>query len=245
MSTLKFVCAAVSVLAAAGTAPAFAGETTANAGITNNYLWRGLTQSQNAAAISGGIDFAADNGFYVGTWASNVSYAPADNYSFEHDIYFGVAGGEKVTWDVGWLYYNYDDAANIDFHDVYAKIGVGGFGAAAFILGGTEADEPAPGVDFGFGEAYYLSLDYGWELENGIGLALHAGRHSGDFNDFFNFGEGDPTTDFDYTDYAFSMAVKDFTFTVSDTDLDETGPADPLQNDDMKFVVSYKMSFGL
>ncbi|HCA35603.1 MAG TPA: hypothetical protein DEP13_03060, partial [Gammaproteobacteria bacterium] len=34
----------------------------ANAGLTNNYIWRGLTQSINEAAVQGGIDYADDSG---------------------------------------------------------------------------------------------------------------------------------------------------------------------------------------
>jgi uncharacterized protein (TIGR02001 family) len=34
----------------------------ANVAMTSNYLWRGVTQNANDAAISGGIDYAADSG---------------------------------------------------------------------------------------------------------------------------------------------------------------------------------------
>ena len=44
----------------------------ANVSATSNYLWRGLEQTGGESAISGGIDYAADSGFYVGTWASNA-----------------------------------------------------------------------------------------------------------------------------------------------------------------------------
>ena len=46
----------------------------ANVAATSNYLWRGVSQTGNAAAISGGIDYAADSGFYAGTWASNIDF---------------------------------------------------------------------------------------------------------------------------------------------------------------------------
>ena len=46
----------------------------ANVGATSNYLWRGVSQTANAAAISGGIDYEADSGFYAGTWASNIDF---------------------------------------------------------------------------------------------------------------------------------------------------------------------------
>ena len=77
---------AATLFTAAGSANA---EWSANAAMTNNYLWRGLTQSINEAALQGGVDYADDSGFYIGTWASNVSYDSDDAYSYEHDIYFG------------------------------------------------------------------------------------------------------------------------------------------------------------
>ena len=63
-------------------APAMAGEWSANASVTNNYIWRGLTQSMNNSAVQGGIDFVSDSGFYAGTWVSNVKYEASDAYSY-------------------------------------------------------------------------------------------------------------------------------------------------------------------
>ena len=136
-----------------------AGEWSANASMTSNYIWRGLTQTENEAAVQGGIDYASDSGFYIGTWASNVNYGAGDVYSYEHDVYAGFAFDTgAVSWDVGYLYYNYDKEANFDFGEVYVGAGIGGFSAKFNVLANTEADE-AEGQDFGFGEAYYLSLD--------------------------------------------------------------------------------------
>lgn len=234
-SGLFIVAAALSM--SCGTALA---EVTANAAVANNYLWRGLTQTENEAAVSGGIDYASDNGFYVGTWVSNVQYGPADTFSYEHDVYFGYSGeSDNLSYDVGFLYYNYDDVNNIDFHEIYGSIGIGDFSVTAFLLSGTEADEPTPAMDFGFGEAYYVSLDYEIETEKGFGIGLHAGRHDGDFNEFFNGVPGS------YTDYSVSFSVDNFTLTISDTDLDDSGPSDIYDNDEMKFVVSYGVDFEL
>ena len=135
-----------------------AGEWSANASMTSNDIWRGLTQTENEAAVQGGIDYAGDSGFYVGTWASNVNYGAGDVYSYEHDIYAGFAFDTgDISWDVGYLYYNYDKEAEFDFSEVYIGVGIGNFSAQYNLLADTEADE-APGQDFGFGEAYYLSL---------------------------------------------------------------------------------------
>jgi uncharacterized protein (TIGR02001 family) len=240
MTMIRLGHVAAATALALGSTSAFA-DVTANAGISNNYLWRGLTQTNNEAQVFGGIDYAsADGGFYIGTWVSNVEYASDDTYSYEHDVYLGWTGGEEdFSWDVGWLYYNYDDINNIDFHELYGTIGFGGFSVTGYLLTGTEADEPSPAFDFGAGQAYYLSLNYAFETEKGLGIGLHAGRHSGDFNEYFNGVPGD------YTDYSVSLSVDNFTLTLSDTDLNDYSPGDNLDNDQMKFVVSYSMEFGL
>ena len=214
-----------------------AGELTANASVSNNYIWRGLTQTMNEPAISGGLDFVADSGAYVGTWVSNVNYGPADIFSYEHDIYFGYAGGDRVTYDVGYLYYNYDDIAETDFSEIYGTIGFGNFSASAFLLAHAEADE-GPDQDFGFGQTYYLSLDYAVPLRSDLTLGLHIGRHAGDFSEAFNGVPGD------YTDYGVSLSKGNFTFTISDTDLDSEVP-DGFDNGSIKFVVGFSMDFGL
>lgn len=234
MKAIRYACVAGALAMLSGPAVA---EITGNATVTNNYLWRGLTQTSNNAAVQGGLDYAHESGFYAGTWVSNVNYAPGDIFSYEHDIYFGFAGGDELTWDVGWLYYNYDNEAKFDFHEIYGSLGYKGFSATAFILSGAEADE-GPGQDFGFGSTYYLSLDYGFELDNGLGIGFHLGRHAGDFNEAFNGVPGD------YTDYNVNFAVKDFTFTISQTDLSDAGP-EGLDNDAVKFVIAYSFAFGL
>jgi uncharacterized protein (TIGR02001 family) len=228
--------AAAGLLLSAGSVQAE--EWTANFSASNNYIWRGLTQSVTEAAISGGIDFTADSGFYAGTWASNVSYAADDVYSYENDIYAGFAGeAGGISYDIGYLYYNYDTEAEFDFGEIYGSIGFGAFTLGLNILANTEADE-APGQDFGFGEATYLYADYATEVGNGIELGFHIGHHQGDFSEAFN---GVPGA---YTDYSVSLSKNGFSFMITSTDLDDIGP-DNLDNDGVKFVVGYGMDFEL
>lgn len=212
-------------------------ELTANVSVSNNYLWRGLTQTMNEPAVSGGFDYAADNGFYMGTSVSNVSFAPGDVFSYEHDLYLGFSSGERVTYDVGYLYYNYDEAAQFDFGELYLKLGFGNFGLSAFVLANTEADE-GPGQDFGFGQARYVSFDYTRPLEGDLTLGFHVGHHSGDFSEAFNGVPGD------YVDYGVSLSMARFTLAISNTDLAKGGE-DGLDNGSVKFVVRYSASFGL
>ena len=241
----KFKIISAAAVLSLGSSAAFA-EITANGSVTNNYLWRGLTQSNNETAVQGGMDWSNDSGFYVGTWVSNVEYGSDDGYSYEHDIYLGFSGGDNVTYDVGYLYYNYDDSQKFDFGEIYGSIGVGGFSATLSILANTEADEPSPALDYGFGEAYYLSLDYALDLSSGLGLSFHIGQHDGDFVDAFNgiAVNGDAS----YIDYNVTFAISDFSFMISKTDLPETGCfacGGYLDNGETKFVIAYGMEFEL
>lgn len=212
---------------------------TANVSATNNYIWRGLTQTLNDGAVQGGIDYAHDSGFYIGTWASNVKYGAEDVFSYEHDMYFGYAGEvDGLSYDIGYLYYNYDSEAEFDFGEIYGSLGYGGFSFTAYVFANTEADEPSEDVDYDFGNAYYLSADYSTEVREGLELGFHVGYHDGDFNEGFNGVPGS------YVDYNISLAKDGFTFMVTSTDLDDSGP-DAFDNDSVKFVVSYGVDFDL
>ena len=97
------VAAAVSSATLSG---AVLAETSVNVGVTSQYLFRGLEQGPGAA-VSGGIDYASESGFYVGTWASTIDFAPVAG-SAEIDLYAGF-GGEAggMAYDLGLIYYWY------------------------------------------------------------------------------------------------------------------------------------------
>ena len=88
---------------------------TGNFGIFSQYIFRGLTQTNEEPAIQGGFDYSHANGFYVGTWGSNISWlrdfgAYTGGGSLELDIYGGYKGTIGKTdfgYDVGLLYYWY------------------------------------------------------------------------------------------------------------------------------------------
>ncbi len=224
-----------------GFSTSFADELSSNVGITNNYIWRGLTQTENQAAISGGLEWSAENGLYIGAWVSNVSYAPNDAFSYENDIYFGYSGAvKKVDYDLGYLYYNYDPASNFDFGELYGSLSYAGVTVGGYLLANTQANAENPEQeDFGFGEAYYGYVDYEIDIRDGLMLGFHVGHHSGDFNKAFNAVPGS------YNDFNISLSKKGFSFMITDTDLDDPDGIDSLDNDELKFVASYVMEFEL
>ena len=60
-----------------------------NVGVGSDYVFRGVSQTEEDFAVSAGIDVTKDL-FYAGAWASNVSYAGDDETSIETDLYLGV-----------------------------------------------------------------------------------------------------------------------------------------------------------
>ncbi|MEJ2317669.1 MAG: TorF family putative porin [Gammaproteobacteria bacterium] len=104
--------------AAAMAAPAAHAELSANIGVTSDYLWRGVTQSGHEAAVSGGVDYAHDSGFYAGIWTSTLG---GDNQ--ELDGYLGFAGEyNDLGYDVGYIYYGYLNADDWDFSEIYGSL---------------------------------------------------------------------------------------------------------------------------
>lgn len=107
----------------------------ANAALTTDYRFRGVSLSGGDPAIQGGVDVAHESGFYVGVWASSID--GGDLYGeMEFDIYGGWSGQltDAVSLDVGLLYYAYPTeelGLDTDYWEPYASVG--------FNLGPAEA----------------------------------------------------------------------------------------------------------
>ena len=71
MKRLIACACSAAVLALAGTVSAQ--EVSFNIGATTDYVWRGVSQSSEDPALSGGVDFSFGQ-FYAGTWASTVDF---------------------------------------------------------------------------------------------------------------------------------------------------------------------------
>ena len=77
MKKILVAAVAISALFAGGAAMAQddAGHLSYNIAVTSNYVWRGVTQTDNNAALQGGIDYSKGM-FYAGAWASNAPSRP-------------------------------------------------------------------------------------------------------------------------------------------------------------------------
>ncbi|MBS3799255.1 TorF family putative porin [Pseudoalteromonas sp. BDTF-M6] len=202
-------------------------EVTANVAASSNYYWRGVTQSDDGAAVSGGIDYASDTGFYAGTWLSNIDFGDAASTSYEMDLYAGFAGSvDDIGYDVGYIYYAYPDAeGDIGFGEIYGSVSWQWLSAGASYLVNAEGDATDEE------DMLYLELNASFTILKDTELALHFGHSSGDTVEEW-YGEDDS-----YIDYAVSISKSGFTFGLLQTDLDA--------DDDLKAYVSYSLDFEL
>ena len=90
-----------------------------NVALSSDYIWRGMTQTAEEPAISGGFDIAGESGLYFGTWASNVEFG--DGAALELDWYAGYANelDNGFSYDIGYLAYTYPGEDSLDFEEIY------------------------------------------------------------------------------------------------------------------------------
>jgi|TARA_B100001540_G_scaffold308797_1_gene324009 uncharacterized protein (TIGR02001 family) len=105
-----------------------AAEFESNVALSNDYVWRGMSQTSEEPAISGGFDIAGDSGLYFGTWASNVEFG--DGAALELDWYAGYANELEngFSYDIGYLAYTYPGEDSLDFEEIYLGLGYSYFG---------------------------------------------------------------------------------------------------------------------
>jgi uncharacterized protein (TIGR02001 family) len=132
---------------------------TANVSIVNDYVYRGISRTNGFAAVQGGVDLAASNGFYIGIWGSNVSWLADQGAvkasSLEVDGYVGVKNSffTDFTYDFGVMRYHYPAVYN-----------------AAAVIADTDEIHGAIGYQ-------WLSAKYSYSMGNAFGIGNSKGTH--------------------------------------------------------------------
>jgi uncharacterized protein (TIGR02001 family) len=136
--------------------------------VTSDYMFRGISQTDDGPAVQGGLNANYDFGGIVATagfWASNVKLTPAagtDNANIEMDgnlSLAGTIGDNLLTWAVGNTYYYYPNSGanstrRFDYDEIWANLGHD-FGFLA--LGGSVYY--SPDFTFNSGSATYYNAN--------------------------------------------------------------------------------------
>lgn len=203
--------ALAALLAVAGTAAA-EGEWSGNVALTSDYVWRGISQSNEDMAIQGGFDYA-NGAFYAGTWASNVDFEDGSDTNIELDLYGGLAGEFEggIGWDVGFIYYAYPDADEMDydFVEIYGGLSyefAGGLGVSGYAY--FDPDN----------ENLYIEGSAGYSFTDSFGVDASVANYSFDGGgDYTNWSLGGT--------YSLPVGI-DLDLRYWDTDIDGTDIAD-------------------
>lgn len=176
--------------------------TTGSLALASDYVFRGVSQTDGKPALQGGIEYAAEGGFYAGAWGSNISWlsdlsstaAPISS-SLELDVYGGYRGkfSDAVSYDVGLLYYAYPGDFPAGFNsadtaEVYAGLTVA---ASEKLSLGAKYSHAVTDL-FGYTDSSgsgYLDLNATLALDGGWSVAAHAGKQWIDGNGDFEYAD--------------------------------------------------------
>jgi uncharacterized protein (TIGR02001 family) len=198
------------------TALAANAEITGTLSVVSDYNFRGISLSANDPALQGSLDYASENGFYAGAWASTIDYGDDYDGNVEVDLYAGFAGefAEDFGYDVGLVLYTYPDSSGDRFDGTdeihtYPEIYAGLSYKWIEVKQWYTNDYSGTGDD-----AYYTEGNATFELPANFGLTAHLGYNYGDAFD-----------DTEYMDYSigvtYTVANFDLGLGYADTDLDD------------------------
>lgn len=199
-SSYKQIAAVLAALVGLAATGASRAGVSGSAALTSDYVFRGVSQTNEEPALQGGIEYAHDGGFYIGAWGSNVSWLsdiPGDiSSSLELDGYLGYRGkaGDNIAWDVGVLQYWYpgdfpEGFNSADTTELYAGFTVTPIDTVSFGLKYSHAVTDLFGYADSDGSGY-LDASANWSFVPGWTLNLHAGKQWIENNE-----------DFEYTDW--------------------------------------------
>ena len=155
--------------------------------LTSDYLFRGITQTDEKPALQGGLEWAHDSGVYAGAWGSSISWLsdsdPDISSQLELDAYLGIRGdfGDSgVGWDVGAVHYWYPGSYPAGFNkadttELYAGLSWSVLGAkysyAVTDLFGIPDSDGSSNLDVTVGWEFVP----GWSFNGAVGKQWVAG----------------------------------------------------------------------
>ncbi|MCS4305953.1 uncharacterized protein (TIGR02001 family) [Rheinheimera pacifica] len=157
----------------AGSFSASAVELSGDITFTSDYAFRGVSQTEEAPAIQGGLSLASESGFYVSVWGSNVDFLAEG--TLELDVMLGWSGAINDDWstDVGIMRYGYPNTAipGSNFWEVYGSLSY-----KDLTFGLAYSDDYYANS----GKFYYIYADYSYALTENFSLDLHVGQNEYD-----------------------------------------------------------------
>jgi uncharacterized protein (TIGR02001 family) len=211
----------------------------ANVALTSDYVWRGVSQSDESGAIQGGIDLNIPIGLYAGIWGSNVNFddPKGKTATVEFDYYGGYSHtfDMGLGFDVGLINYTYPRTNGLNWVEYYLKLsyGIGGFNVGGSVnYSNNVFDTDEDGTYWEANAGYTLGEEAG--IANGLSFSGGVG--------YYDIDKADPDS---YTDWNLGATMPVFGFDIDlryyDTDDDGEDLFGTLAGD--RYVASISKSF--
>lgn len=165
--------------------------------VLSDYVWRGVSQTQENPAFQAEFAVAHESGFYVGAWTTTVDFTPSgaedDGIDYELDTYVGWSGDltDTLNLDLTFtrlVYPGYNEGYNYNYNEFSAALGFAEHYTATVIY----SDDA---INLG-GSAVYYNLAGEWELgDSGFALGAAIGHY-----------DLDDALDDSYEDYLVSLS---------------------------------------
>lgn len=169
---LAAAASALALAAIASPAAAQDPEVSFNIGATSDYVFRGVSQTQEDPALQAGFDVTSGS-WYGGVWGSTVDFG--DGTDGEIDVYAGyrseVAGFSVDVGAIGYFYV--EEPANADYGYYEAKLAASRAVGPATIGAAIYYSPDFFGIDE---EAFYTELNAGYAVTSAVALTGAIGQ---------------------------------------------------------------------
>jgi uncharacterized protein (TIGR02001 family) len=147
-----------------------------NVGAQSDYIFRGISQTNQQSSGFAGVDVTYKSQLYVGAWTSNVDFSPSGDSSTqqEYDLYGGwrptIAG---INFDLGYIYYGYTHQPQ-GLRESYSELYLKATKALGPVTLGVSAyDSPNFPGTMGRAEYYEANIAYAfnpvWSISGAVG----------------------------------------------------------------------------
>ncbi len=198
---MKLATLAKAVLAASAlmSASAFAADApvtvTGSTAFTSDYLFRGVSQTSNNAAVQGAMTFTHTSGMYFSMWGSSIANGMG---GLELDTLIGYGGkAGDVSYDVGVMRYNYPGINDpFGYDEIYGSVSMSGVKVGL---------NYSPDYFNESDKFMYLYASYGTEI-GGFGVSGSLGMNKFDSDIMMGKALGTTGTDDSYMDYKLAVS---------------------------------------
>ena len=142
-----------------------------NAAVTSEYMFRGITQTDDHPALQLGAGYNWSNGVYIGTWGSNVDFGDATDAEVDTFVGWNHSFNDDTSLDLQLVRYNYiGEPTGVDYayNELVGKVGFAKHYSAT--LGYTN-DYLATSTS-----STYLSVGGNWPVGHDVNLTASIGH---------------------------------------------------------------------